>query len=49
MNATGAIDVYFEKEIEIVVSNPDTFPVESAKRALTEAGVEFTRLAPAPR
>lgn len=49
MKVTGVIDVYFEEEIEIAVADPGEFPVEKAKRVLTEAGVEFTTLAPAPR
>ncbi len=46
MQATGAIDVYFEEKIEILVEDPDEFPVEEAKRVLSDSGIEFTTVAP---
>lgn len=48
MKETGVLDVYFEEEIQIVVTDPEEFSVVEAKRVLTESGVEFTTLAPAP-
>jgi len=44
---SGAFDVYFEEEIEIVVTDPDGFSSVEAKRVLEEAEIEFTRLAAA--
>ena len=46
---TGAVDVYFEDQIEIAVADPDEYSVDEAKRVLTESGVEFTTVVAAPR
>ena len=41
----GAIDVYFEEAIEILVTDPEAFPVDTAKKVLGDAGIEFTTIA----
>ena len=33
---TGAIDVYFEDEIEILIENPDQFSVADVEETLAE-------------
>jgi hypothetical protein len=45
---TGAIDVYFEDNIEIVVESTDDFPVEAVKEVLTAAELEYTWVESAP-
>ena len=49
MKEAGALDVYFEDTIEIVVNDPDDFSIGRAKEVLAESEVEFTTLAAAPR
>ena len=41
---TGAIDVYFEETIEILVDDAQPFSVAAAKEVLTENKVEFTSI-----
>ncbi|MEM7307196.1 MAG: hypothetical protein AAF682_11030 [Planctomycetota bacterium] len=42
----GALDVYFEEEIEILVADPETFSVAAVEEVLTESEVAFSMLAP---
>ena len=45
MQDAGALDVYFEDEIEILVADPEAFSVRKAREVLEEVEVEFTTLA----
>jgi len=42
---TGAIDVYFEDEIEILVADPEAFNVEALEGVLEANEIEYTRVA----
>ncbi|QDU66168.1 hypothetical protein Pla86_12340 [Planctomycetes bacterium Pla86] len=44
MNETGAIDVYFEDQIEILVANPDDFSVDAVREVLTANEIEFSEV-----
>ena len=41
---TGALDVYFEDTIEILMPDDDPLPEEAVKAVLTEAEVAFSRI-----
>ena len=41
---TGALDVYFEDQIEILVEDPDLFSVTAVEEILTEMKVEYTKI-----
>jgi hypothetical protein len=41
---TGAIDVYFEDEIQVLVEEPELFSLSTLKETLTELEVEFTEI-----
>jgi len=41
---TGAIDVYFEEEIQILVANPELFPMQALESTLDELKVEYTTI-----
>ena len=41
---TGALDVYFEDQIQILVDDPASFSLDDAKAVLTANKVEFTQL-----
>lgn len=41
---TGALDVYFEKEIEILLPTPDPLEVAEVKKILEENEVEFSEI-----
>ena len=44
IEATGAIDVYFEEEIQILVANPALFPMQALESTLAELEVEYTAI-----
>ena len=44
IQSTGAIDVYFEDQIEILVADQETFSTEAAEAALKAAKVEYTSI-----
>jgi hypothetical protein len=39
---TGAIDVYFEEEIQVLVADPDLFDQAAMEETLAELEVEYT-------
>ena len=41
---TGALDVYFEDQIQILVDDPASFSMDDAKAVLTANEVKFTQL-----
>ena len=41
---TGAIDVYFEDTIEVLVEEPDEFPLTSLRKVLEEKEIEFSEV-----
>jgi len=47
LQKTSAIDVYFEDEIEILVPDPDDFPVEAVREVLNAREIAFSAIAPA--
>jgi len=44
MERTGAIDVYFEEQVEILVADPEEFSVDTASEVLTELELEFSEI-----
>ena len=44
IDATGAIDVYFEEKIELLCGDSEEFPVAEAKRVLEENEVKFSEI-----
>ncbi len=44
IDATGAVDVYFEKEIEIVITEDGPFAMEKTKQILEDNEIEFTSI-----
>ncbi len=44
MERTGAIDVYFEEQVEILVADTEEFSVDTASEVLTELELEFTEI-----
>jgi hypothetical protein len=42
IEAAGAMDVYFEETIEILVQDPSAFEVEAVERVLEENEVKFS-------
>ncbi|MHC4377350.1 MAG: hypothetical protein ACYS26_12180 [Planctomycetota bacterium] len=44
IDRTGALDVYFEDQIQILVGDPASFSMDDAKAVLTANEVEFTQL-----
>lgn len=46
---TGAIDVYFEEEIEILVDDPDGYSYEKLESVLDSLEIEYTQIAASPR
>lgn len=44
MEKTGALDVYFEETIEILMPNEEPLRGEVVRAVLTEAKVEFSRI-----
>ena len=44
MNKTGAIDVYFEDQIEILIAEPGDFPVTAVEEVLTANEIAFTSI-----
>ncbi len=42
---TGAIDVYFEEQIEVLVEEPDLFSMSALEETLEEMKVEYTDIA----
>jgi hypothetical protein len=42
MEKTGAIDVYFEEAIEILVEQPEIFSVADVKKVLEENEIKFS-------
>ena len=41
---TGAIDVYFEDEIEILVREPDGFPIAAVEEILSAREIGYSRI-----
>ena len=41
---SGAIDVYFEEEIEILVGDPDEFSASTVGEVLDELEIEYTTI-----
>ena len=44
MENTGAIDVYFEEEIEILVGEAGEFPVSGVEEILEESEIEYSKI-----
>lgn len=44
MKETGALDVYFEDTIEILMPREEPLREEAVKAVLTEAKIEFSRI-----
>lgn len=44
MQETGAIDVYFEDQVEILVTSTEEFPVDAVHEVLTAHELEFTEI-----
>lgn len=44
MSETGALDVYFEDQIQILVDDPASFSMDDAKAVLTANELKFTQL-----
>ncbi len=44
LEATGALDVYFEDEIQILFRPGQEPPIAAVKEALSEKGVAYTRV-----
>lgn len=44
INEAGALDVYFEDQIEILVGEPGTFSLENVEAVLTANEVEFEQI-----
>lgn len=44
MERTGAIDVYFEEQVEILVADPEEFSVDTASEVLTGLEIEFSEI-----
>lgn len=44
IDQTGALDVYFEDQIEILVGDPESFSMDDAKAVLTANELEFSQL-----
>ena len=49
LERTGAIDVYFEDEIQIVVEDPNEFSIESLEGVLEANEIEYTEITRRPR
>ena len=41
---SGALDVYFEEEIEILVGDPDEFSASTVEEILGELEIEYTKI-----
>ena len=44
MERTDAIDVYFEDQVEILVGDPEAFPVDAVREVLTGLEIEFSEI-----